>query len=168
MTLLNILGWIFFCALPLILAILIICVILDDVIDSTAPVRDLLRYPKRITPISYATGTLTFKQMLSFYNVRPAAWSFNDGYDAILLKYTTDECETFIFNFTTYGEQYKYKNWQKHREKYLSNLHHAERMSEFISHVRSDARNSAYSAQEEAQKIYNNICNRLNSEEDDE
>lgn len=106
--------------------------------------------------------------MLSFHNVRPAAWSFKTGDDAVLIKYTTDDCETFIFNFTTYGEQYKFKKWLKDRQQYRANMHQAERMSEFISHVRDDARNSAYSAQEEAQKIYRSIFNRLNSEEDDE
>lgn len=141
---------------------LVITNISDIVVDSDSRVRDLVRYLKRIKPLEYATGTLTFKQMLSFYNVRPAAWSFNTQYDIVRAKYTTDDCETFIFNFTTYGEQYKFKRWVKYRQKHLADLYQAERMSEFISHVRDDARNSAYSAQEEAQKIYDRICSTLN------
>lgn len=148
--------------------LLVITNISDIVVDCDARVRDLVRYLNRIKPLEYATGTLTFKQMLSFYNVRPAAQSFNTQYDIVRAKYTTDECKTFIFNFTTYGEQYKFKKWVKYRQKHLADLYQAERMSEFISHVGDDARNSAYSAQEEAQKIYNNIFDRLNSKEDNE
>lgn len=153
MTLLKVVGLIGCCAFPVFVCILLVCMVLDDVIDAEAPVRDLVRYFKRIKPVEYATGTLTFKQMLSFHNVRPAAWSFKTEYDVTLIKYTTDDCEKFIFNFTTYGEQYKFKKWVKYRQKYRANLHQAERMSEFISHVRDDIRNSAYSAKEEALRI---------------
>lgn len=53
--------------------LLVITNISDIVVDCDARVRDLVRYLNRIKPLEYATGTLTFKQMLSFYNVRPAA-----------------------------------------------------------------------------------------------
>lgn len=100
---------------------------------------------------------LTFSQFLSFYNLAPEHWSLY--YDYVVCKEIG-----WGFNFTTYGELYKYGRWKKkhdkeiYQNKALKDLNKV--MTSLTGYVRGEIERNKAEAEAKACEVYEEIRKR--------
>lgn len=123
-------------------------------------VYDFLRYYKKVEKNSSTYIHLTFKQFLAFYNVAPDKWDVWD-YDKLYFIYENEMGERFHVVFITYGEQLKYRIWEKNKSKHEDNLSSARRMNRFIDSVRADSKRAEEEAMREANEVYKRVVKEL-------
>ena len=123
-------------------------------------VYDFLRYYKKVEKNSSTYIHLTFKQFLAFYNVAPNKWDVWN-YDKLYFIYENEMGERFHVVFTTYGEQLKYRIWEKNKSKHEDNLSSARRMNRFIDSIRADSKRVEEEAMREADELRERISKEL-------
>lgn len=123
-------------------------------------VYDFLRYYKKVEKNSSTYIHLTFKQFLAFYNVAPDKWDVWN-YDKLYFIYENEMGERFHVVFTTYGEQLKYRIWEKNKSKHEDNLSSARRMNRFIDSIRADSKRVEEKAMREADELRERIVREL-------
>ena len=69
--------------------------------------------------------------------------------------------ERFHVVFTTYGEQLKYRIWEKNKSKHEDNLSSARRMNRFIDSIRADSKRVEEEAMREADELRERISKEL-------
>ena len=100
---------------------------------------------------------LTFSQFLSFYNLNPKKWR-------LYLNFVESEYSDCSFNFTTYGELYKYRMWKRniddraYRKRALENLN--KKMGKLTEGVRAEIEKSNAEAEAKAREVYEEIRKR--------
>ena len=123
-------------------------------------VYDFLHYYKKVEKNSSTYIHLTFKQFLAFYNVAPEKWDVWN-YDKLYFIYENEMGERFHVVFTTYGEQLKYRIWEKNKSKHEDNLSSARRMNRFIDSIRADSKRVEEEAMREADELRERIVREL-------
>lgn len=123
-------------------------------------VYDFLRYYKKVEKNSSTYIHLTFKQFLAFYNVAPEKWDVWN-YDKLYFIYENEMGERFHVVFTTYGEQLKYRIWEKNKSKHEDNLSSARKMNRFIDSVLADSKRAEEEAMREANEVYKRVVKEL-------
>lgn len=123
-------------------------------------VCDFLRYYKKVEKNSPTYIHLTFKQFLAFYNVAPEKWDVWN-YDKLYFIYENEMGERFHVVFTTYGEQLKYRIWERNKSKHEDDLSSARRMNRFIDSIRADSKRAEEKAMREANELYERISQEL-------
>lgn len=123
-------------------------------------VCDFLRYYKKVEKNSPTYIHLTFKQFLAFYNVAPEKWDVWN-YDKLYFIYENEMGERFHVVFTTYGEQLKYRIWERNKSKHEDDLSSARRMNRFIDSIRADSKRVEEEAMREADELRERISKEL-------
>ena len=100
---------------------------------------------------------LTFSQFLSFYNLNPKKWG-------LYLNSVESEYSDCSFNFTTYGELYKYRMWKRkiddraYRKRALENLN--KKIGKLTEGVRAEIEKSNAEAEAKAREVYEEVRKR--------
>lgn len=100
---------------------------------------------------------LTFSQFLSFYNLNPKKWT-------LYLDFVESRYSDCSFNFTTYGELYKYRMWKRkiddraYRKRALENLN--KKIGKLTEGVRAEIEKSNAEAEAKAREVYEEVRKR--------
>ena len=100
---------------------------------------------------------LTFSQFLSFYNLAPEHWS-------LYCDYVVCKEIGCGFNFTTYGELYKYGKWKKkydreiYQNKALKDLNKV--MTSLTGYVKEEIERNNAEAEAKAREVYEEVRKR--------
>ena len=131
--------------------------------EYEAIIKDFFRYFRKIDSRS-DNITLTFKQLLAFYNVSPSSWGEHAYYN-LWFTYKNNG-EEFTIKFKTYGDQMKYRLWKRNKKKRDAMLQKARETNKFIESVRQQSIRAEQEAMEEARQLHERISNELEKGED--